>query len=242
MNDLSLYQQILGDTTPGRVNEVKLDAEKQTIDVRLELLEGTAWACPGCRSRMHVKERRTRRWRNLDSYQFKTILEASVPVVECQPHGIRTVQVPWADESSRFTRFFERLAIEVMLACTATKAAQLLDIMWAQANGIKQRAVARGVATRSLEGLKYVCVDEKAVRRGHDYVTVVTGIEAGKPPLLQVGNGRDKEALNAFYKRLEPEGCKRASRRSAWTWEGPIRTQRRAIVRRRTSSLTLSIS
>ena len=60
MNDLSLYQQILGDTTPWRVTEVKLDAEKQTIAVRLELPEGTSWACPECRSRMHVKERRRR--------------------------------------------------------------------------------------------------------------------------------------------------------------------------------------
>ena len=45
MNDITLYQQILGDTTPWRVNEVKLDAQKLTIDVRLVLPEDTAWAC-----------------------------------------------------------------------------------------------------------------------------------------------------------------------------------------------------
>ena len=209
MNDISLSQQILGDTTPWRVNEVKLDAEKQTIDIRLELPEGTAWACPECRRRMPVKERRTRRWRHLDSCQFKTALEASVPVVECQTHGIQTVQAPWADGSSRFTLFFERLAIEVLLACPATQAAALLDITWAQVDGIKQRAVARGAASRSLKGLEYICVDEKAVGRGHDYVTVVTGIEAGKAHVRHVGDGRDEEALNAFYERLGPEGRKR---------------------------------
>ena len=52
-------------------------------------------------SRMHVKEWRERRWRHMDSCQFKTILEASVPVVECPEHGAQTVQVPWAEESSR---------------------------------------------------------------------------------------------------------------------------------------------
>ena len=209
MNDISLYQQILGDTTPWRVGEVKLDAEKLTIDVRLVLAEDAAWACPECRSRMHVKERRTRRWRHLDSCQFKTVLEADVPVVECQTHGIQTVQVPWADGSSRFTLFFERLAIEVLLACPAAKAAELLDVTWDQIDGIKQRAVARGMATRSLEGVEYLCVDEKAVGHGHDYVTVVTGIVDGKPNVLHVGDGRDEGALNAFYERLGAGGCKR---------------------------------
>ena len=209
MNDISLYQQILGDTTPWRVGEVKLDAEKLTIDVRLVLAEDAAWACPECRSRMHVKERRTRRWRHLDSCQFKTVLEADVPVVECQTHGIQTVQVPWADGSSRFTLFFARLAIEVLLACPAAKAAELLDVTWDQIDGIKQRAVARGMATRSLEGVEYLCVDEKAVGHGHDYVTVVTGIVDGKPNVLHVGDGRDEGALNAFYERLGAGGCKR---------------------------------
>ena len=209
MNDISLYQQILGDTTPWRVGEVKLDAEKLTIDVRLVLAEDAAWACPECRSRMHVKERRTRRWRHLDSCQFKTVLEADVPLVECQTHGAQTVQVPWADGSSRFTLFFERLAIEVLLACPAAKAAELLDVTWDQIDGIKQRAVARGMATRSLEGIEYLCVDEKAVGHGHDYVTVVTGIVDGKPSVLHVGDGRDEGALNAFYERLGAGGCKR---------------------------------
>ena len=209
MNDITLYQQILGDTTPWRVNEVKLDAQKLTIDVRLVLPEDAAWACPECRSRMHVKERRTRRWRHLDSCQFKTVLEASVPVVECPTHGGQTVQVPWADGSSRFTLFFERLAIEVLLACPAVKAAELLDVTWDQIDGIKQRAVARGMAKRSLEGIEYLCVDEKAVGHGHDYVTVVTGIVDGKPSVLHVGDGRDEGALNAFYERLGVDGCKR---------------------------------
>jgi transposase len=66
-----------------------------------------------------------------------------VPVVECSKHGAQTVQVRWAECSSRFTLFFERLAVEVLLACSAKKAAELLDISWDAAYGIKQRAVQR---------------------------------------------------------------------------------------------------
>lgn len=40
MKDTSLYQQILGDTTPWSVNDVRLDAMAQTIEVRMVLKEG----------------------------------------------------------------------------------------------------------------------------------------------------------------------------------------------------------
>jgi len=209
MNDISLYQKILGDTSPWTVGEVRLDAEKMTIEVRLALRPDVLWGCPTCSARMHIKEWRTRRWRHLDSCQFKTILEAAVPVVECPEHGAQTVQVPWAEGSSRFTQYFECLAIKVMQACTAARAGELLDISWDEADGIKQRAVRRGLAMRRVDGLEYVCVDEKAVGRGHDYVTIVTGLIAGKPQVLYVGDGRGEEGLNGFWTWLGPEGCGR---------------------------------
>lgn len=203
------YQQILGDTAPWVVSEVNLDVEHLVNEVRLTVKPGTVWGCPQCHGRMHIKEWRTRRWRHLDSCQFKTVLEAAVPVVECSEHGSQTVQVPWAEGSSRFTLFFERFAIEVLEACPAARAAELLDISWDQADGIKQRAVRRGLARRQVSNLEYVCVDEKAVGFGHDYVTVVTGLLAGKPQVLYVGDGRAEEGLNGFWEWLGPEGCAR---------------------------------
>jgi len=207
MKDTSLYQQILGDTKPWSVSEVRLNAEQLTVEVILTVAAGTVWGCPTCKGRMHVKEWRTRRWRHLDSCQFKTLLEASVPVVECAEHGAQTVQVPWAEGSSRFTLYFERFAIAVLQACTAARAGELLGISWDEADGIKQRAVRRGMARRQISGLEYVCVDEKAVGRGHDYVTVVTGVMAGKPQVLYVGDGRGEEGLNGFWQWLGPDAC-----------------------------------
>lgn len=209
MKDKALYQQILGDTGPWSVDEVSLDVKLETVTVRLKVAAGTAWGCPTCGGRMHIKEWRTRQWRHMDSCQFRTILEAAVPVVECPIHGVQTAQVPWAEGSSRFTLHFERFAIEVLLACSASRAGELLGISWKEADGIKKRAVRRGLALRQLDNLEYVCVDEKAVGRGHDYVTVVTGVVGGVSKVLHVGDGRDETALNAFWESLGPEGCAR---------------------------------
>jgi len=104
---------------------------------------------------------------------------------------------------------FESFAIQVLGACTAARAGKLLEITWDEADGIKQRAVRRGIARRRISGLEYVCVDEKAVGQGHDYVTVVTGVMAGKPQVLYIGNGRGEEGLNGFWEGLGPEACAR---------------------------------
>jgi len=50
---------------------------------------------------------RTRRWRHLDTCQYRTILVAEVPRVECPEHGVHQVPVPWSESNSRFTALFE---------------------------------------------------------------------------------------------------------------------------------------
>lgn len=212
MKDKSLiehYQQILGNTSPWAVDEVRLDVEHLVNEVRLKVNLDAIWACPQCHGRMHIKEWRTRRWRHMDTCQFKTILEAAVPLVECSEHGAQTVQVPWAEGSSRFTLFFESFAVQVLEACPTARAGELLRVSWDEADGIKQRAVRRGIARRQISNLEYVCVDEKAVGQGHDYVTVVTGVMARKPQVLYVGDGRGEDGLNGFWEWLGPEACAR---------------------------------
>lgn len=203
------YQPIPGDTSPWVVDEVRLDVEHLVNEVRLKVKPDAIRACPRCHGRMHIKEWRTRRRRHMDTCQFKTILEAAVPLVACPEHGARTVQVPWAEGSGRFTLFFERFAVQVLEACPAARAAGLLKITWDEADGIRQRAVRRERARRQITGLEHVCVDEKAVGRGQDHVTVVTGVVGGEPCVLRVGDGRDEAALDGFREWLGPEACAR---------------------------------
>ena len=125
----------------------------------------------------------TRRWRHLDSCQFKTILEADLPRVECPDHGVKTIQPPWALKGSRFTALFERFAIDVLLLCNRTQAAELLKLSWKEVHGVMARAVERGLVRKDWEEapLDIIHVDEKAFKRGHKYVTVVSELREGEP-------------------------------------------------------------
>ena len=171
MQDIALYQQILGLKEPWKVQSVELKIKDGEVLVRVECTDNL-WGCPnpGCGQRMHIHEWETRRWRHLDSCQFKTILQADLPRVVCPEHGSITVAVPWAQKHGRFTALFERLAIDVMRECSVSAACDILRISWDEADGIKQRAVQRGLARKEPRVNKQLCVDEKSVARGHQYV------------------------------------------------------------------------
>jgi transposase len=96
--------------------------------VKVEHRRGTKFGCPDCQKQLpcydHGEERQ---WRHLDSCQFKTILKARVPRVDCPEHGAMSVIVPWAEPHLRFTMLFESLAIEV-LEMTQTVNSKMMSI------------------------------------------------------------------------------------------------------------------
>ncbi len=206
MQDKELYQAILGNTTPWRVAEVRLDATAQTIEIEMALNDvSERWVCPKCGTAMHGHGHVRRTWRHLDSCQFKTLVVAEVPCVRCLIHGSQMVQVPWASPRGHFTAMFERFAIDVMLSCATSKACELLRISWDQADGIKQRAVDRGLARRKDEPFRRVCVDEKAVGVGQTYVTIVSSLDAGRARVVYIGDDRTEKSLDGFWLGMSDE-------------------------------------
>jgi len=201
MKDIQLYQQILGLVEPWRVESVTLKAHEREIEVRVGFAE-TIWGCAECQERMQIHDYEERRWRHLDSCQFKTIVVARVPVVRCPTHGSQTVAVPWAEKYCRFSRLFERLAIDVLLECSISGACEILGISWDEADGIKQRAVKRGLARKQPAVMPRLCVDEKGIGNGQNYLTIVAQVEADRTTVRYVGEGREQESLDGFWQSL----------------------------------------
>ena len=204
MKDFQLYQQILGLVAPWHVESVTLKPKEQEIEVRVACAQ-THWGCLQCHQRMEIHDYEERRWRHLDSCQFKTILVSRVAIVRCAEHGAQTVVVPWAEKYGRFSQLFERLAIDVMLECSISWACEILGISWDEADGIKQRAVKRGLARKTPKVMARLCVDEKGMGHGHDYMTIVAQAEAGQTTVQYVGEGRERESLDAFWEGLMAE-------------------------------------
>ncbi len=96
MRDKDLYAQILVLKSPWQVSNVELRLSAGEVTVYVEQEKGAIQRCPTCGKVSPDYDSRTRRWRHLDTCQYKTILMTEVPRVECKVHGVITVSVPWA--------------------------------------------------------------------------------------------------------------------------------------------------
>ena len=187
-----------------------LDHEAQEVRIEVALRSGARLRCPECGAACGVHDRRERRWRHLDTMQYRTILRAQVPRVRCERHGVRQVSVPWADEGSRLTAWFEALVIDWLHEASVLAVSRRLRLSWDQVAGIQARAVGRGLARRERKQPRAIGVDETSFQKRHEYVTIVNDLEAKtEGVVLYVGEDRRQETLEGYFEELGPEGCAR---------------------------------
>ncbi len=158
MQDRELYRQILGIESPWKVEHVELRRADGEVHVFLEHNEQERWPCPECNAECTLHDHQSeRRWRHLDTCQYRTILHARPPRSDCAEHGPRVVRLPWAEPSSRFTALFEALAISWLKEASQKGVAELLALSWDEIHGILERAVERGLARRGTEPISLTC-------------------------------------------------------------------------------------
>jgi len=200
MKDKDLYGQILGINSPWFVEGVSLCLGKGMVKISVAIEEGSQLCCPICGTPSPGYDKRKRKWRHLDTCQFKTMIEAEIPRVKCPDHGVHQVTVPWAESGSRFTALMEALVISWLKEASTTAVAELMELTWIEVDGIMKRAVERGLSRRDVNEHKRLSVDETSFQKRHEYVTVVTSQDDGTA--VYVGDGRSQSCLDDYYRGL----------------------------------------
>ncbi|MCK7569196.1 MULTISPECIES: ISL3 family transposase [Marinobacter] len=206
MDQCTLYQQILGLSSPWFVSGVELDKSQGEVVVQVDLDRSAKLVCPRCARTCPGYDSRERRWRHLDTCQFRTQVVAQVPRVQCPEHGCLTISVPWAEQNSRYTLLFEAFVISWLKAASISAVSKQLRLSWTAIDNIMDRAVRRGLANTPNRDTTRLAVDETAFRKGHDYVTIVSNAEG---QVLAVEDGRSSDSLGRFYESLK-EPCKQS--------------------------------
>lgn len=218
MRDVDLYRQLLGLEDPWRVDHVELSVKGQRVDVYAWHAESLLWPCPECGRELAIHDHAPERsWRHLDSCGFATYLHARTPRVACPEHGVRQIRLPWAERHSRFTALFEAFAIDVLKESDVTGACRILGISWDEAWAVMERAVARGQAQKCRRVPELIGVDEKAARKGHNYLTLVCDLQRGT--VEHIADDRKKMSLDSYFETLS--GKERAGIKAVATdmWE-----------------------
>jgi len=200
-----MYAAIFSLRSPWYVADVEVDERRVQVTVTVAARSEARLRCPECGKACPGYDTKPRTWRHLDTCQYTTIVTAEVPRIECSKHGVLQVEVPWAEPGSGFTALMESAVIEWLLEASTAAVARRMRLTWDEVDGVKQRAVRRGLRRRQLGEIRRIGVDETSYQKRHEYVTVVSDLETGC--VLHVADDRTGESLGEFWDFLGPARC-----------------------------------
>lgn len=201
MDPNQLFALALPLPAPWTVTSSALDGKPKKLTLHVGIDAGTKrLPCPCCGAESRIHDRRKRRWRHLNFWQYETELVASVPRTDCAKCGVHQVEVPWARPGSGFTRLFEAWALLLVREMPVSEAARTLGIHDTRLWRLLNHYVDKAHAEADWSDLKRVGVDETSRRKGHRYVTCFVDLDSGK--LLYMAEGRDAATVESFASEL----------------------------------------
>jgi transposase len=189
------FQLLLDFGEDWKVSGVVTDQETLEVDIEVEYIGSESLYD-------HAPERR---WRHLNTMQYRTFIKCCLPRVEGLDGKVKTLTPPWASSYDRHTRLFEIVVIDVLQATkNQTATANLMGCKFDLVNPILHKSVKRGMAKRELveEAYEQLSIDEKSFKRGHQYVSVLSEPLSGS--VLEVVEGRTKKAAQELITKGVP--------------------------------------
>lgn len=205
MDETETFEKLVNVRKPRFISDIDIDQKELIVTLTLDI-DISVCKCPQCGKKAKIYDKRHRTWRHLDTMEFKTIIAADIPRVQCPVHGVVQLEVPWAEALSRYTLKFESLIIDWLQETSVSAVARNFDMSWNAVDGIMKRAVERGLERRKIKDPINISVDETAFQKRHEYVTVVTDQSNGE--VLFIADDRKKESLEKYYKSIGNEALK----------------------------------
>jgi transposase len=158
--------------------------------------------CPQCDSRAVIHHgHETRCFKTVPIGHKPVLIVLPIPRVECRRCNIiRQVTLPFADVRRRYTKAFERYALELSRLMTIQDVACHLGVGWDTIKDMQKRDLQRRFKKPRLGKLRQIAIDEISIGHGQRYLTVVLNLETGA--VVFVGEGKGADALEPFWGRL----------------------------------------
>lgn len=185
--------------------------------------------CRQCRATArHVHSRLTRAIRDLNLAGMRITLRCRYRKIHCEHCGHTVVEdMGFFDAYQRITR---RLAVYVHELCkvlTVKEVAEHLSLDWKTVKNIDKAFLEKDYGETDYEGLRILAVDEIAIRKGHNYMTVVLDYETGR--VVWMGENRECATLKAFFDGMTDVQKKRIEAIAMDMWEPFIKAVREAV-------------
>ena len=175
--------------------------EENTIIFRAHTLKRTH-CCARCDSKkiVYKGKKKKRLWLPRIASK-KCVLEVEVPRFKCHKcQSIRWLKLPFAEGKKRVTKAFAQFALELRQFGTVKHVASFLGVSWDTIKEIHKQHLKKTYRKIPYLELRYLSIDEISLRKGHNYMTIISDIETGR--IIYAVEGRSSADISPYLKRL----------------------------------------
>jgi transposase len=153
--------------------------------------------CGSTSNTIHSKNHR-RFIRDLNMTEAKVFLQVEYRKIFCDKCDKNRVEkLSFADASKRVTYRMARYIYDLCKVMTVKEVAQHLDLDPKTVKQIDKEFLEIDFGNTDTDNLRILMIDEIAVRKGHQYMTVVADYFTGR--VVWMGSNRDKKTLDKFF-------------------------------------------
>lgn len=158
--------------------------------------------CPCCKSfEVRIKETKERTFRMVNLGEKRTQLKINVHKIWCQKCDKKAWIEPFfACGKLPMTKSFIKYIIQLTAMTTLLCVALFLGLQWKTVKNIDKANLSKRAKQFSFKKLRYISIDEIAIKKGHKYMTIFTDISTGQ--IIHAVEGRSEEVLRPFLKLL----------------------------------------
>jgi len=159
--------------------------------------------CSNCRGWDTIKSGiKDRLFRTVPIGGKQVYIMAEIQRLECKGCGaVRQEHIHYAESKKTYTHSFKRLVLELSRIGTIQDVANHLKISWDLVKEIQKEYLQGHYGRPDIKNVKRIAIDEFAVKKGHNYMTVVVDLDTGI--VVHVGEGKGADALDGFWKRVK---------------------------------------
>ena len=203
-----LMEKALGIHSPWYIKDVSFDAEAKRLDIYIDFEKGARFEYEdlkeGIKGDFPVHDTVEKQWRHLNFFQHECYLHARIPRIDAGEGRIRIITPPWAGLSNGFTMLFEALVLQLASSMPVHTAAAIIGESDYKIWNILERYVDQALEQVDLSRMTAVGMDETAMRRGHDYITLFVDMNGRRT--VHVAEGRGSETVREFATALAGHG------------------------------------
>jgi transposase len=158
--------------------------------------------CAHCNSLdVRIKETNERTFRMLNLGQKRTQLKIDTHKIWCQKCNNKSwIKLPFVYGKIPMTKTFVHYIIQLTAMTTLLCVALFLGLQWKTVRNIDKAYLSKRAKQFSFMKLRYISIDEIAIKKGHNYMTIFTDISTGQ--IIHAVEGRSEEVLRSFLKLL----------------------------------------